>query len=80
VGDQVGLGMRRGSVLLTVEPRLPPTFNANGTHHLGFLTLLISSPGFAAGPFAALRERGTRVQRWLGDLGYGGKGEVLVWS
>jgi len=80
VGDQVGLGMRRGSVLLTVEPRLPPTFNANGTHYLGFLTLLTRSPGFGAGPFAAFRERGTRARRWLGDLGYGGKGEVLLWS
>jgi formylmethanofuran dehydrogenase subunit C len=80
VGIQVGLGMRRGSVLLTAEPRLPPTFNDNGIHHLGFLRLLTQSPELAADPFAALRERGTRVRRWLGDLGYGGKGEVLVWS
>ena len=79
-GTQAGLAMRRGTLLLAVEPILPPTFNDNGVHHMGFLTLFAHSLTALEEPFSRLQERGTRVQRWLGDLGYAGKGEVLIWS
>ncbi|WP_295582629.1 formylmethanofuran dehydrogenase subunit C [uncultured Lamprocystis sp.] len=79
-GINTGLAMRRGTLLLTAEPNLPPTFNDNGTQQLAFLALLTRDLATAGGPFEQLKSRGTRVRRWLGDLGYGGQGEVLVWG
>ncbi|MCP4287630.1 MAG: formylmethanofuran dehydrogenase subunit C [Gammaproteobacteria bacterium] len=78
-GAQTGLTMRRGTLLLTREPAsLPATFNYNGRHDLDFLHLLIRSLQDEKG-FSGLPERGSRVRRWLGDLGCDGKGEILVW-
>jgi len=78
-GAQSGLAMRRGSLILTREPAsMPATFNDNGTHALNFLTLLTQS--FEDTAFSALKERGKRVRRWLGDLSCDGKGEILVWE
>ena len=79
-GANTGLAMRRGTLLLTAEPNLPPTFNDNGTQDLGFLALLTRDLAAAGASFAHLQGRGTQVRRWLGDLGYGGQGEVLVWA
>lgn len=79
-GANLGFAMRRGTLLLAAEPELPPTFNANGTQDLGFLALLARDLASASGPFAQIADRGSRVRRWLGDLGYGGQGEVLVWD
>ncbi len=79
-GANPGFAMRRGTLLLTREPQLPPTFNDNGTRDLGFLTLLSRELAAAGGPFSQIQGRGTRVRRWLGDLGYDGRGEVLVWA
>lgn len=79
-GANTGLAMRRGTLLLTAEPNLPPTFNDNGHQDLSVLTLLTRDLAAAGGPFAELQGRGTRVRRWLGDLGYGGLGEILVWG
>ena len=77
-GKQTGLYMRRGTLLLSREPAsLPASFNDNGRHELAFLPLLTHS--FQDPAFAALRERGSRVRRWLGDLRCGGMGEVLIW-
>ena len=79
-GIQTGLGMRRGTLLLTREPAsMPATFNDNGQHDLDFLPLLTRSLQDAKG-FPDLVGRGSRVRRWLGDLGCGGKGEILVWA
>jgi formylmethanofuran dehydrogenase subunit C len=79
-GAQSGLGMRRGTLLLGAPADLPPTFNENGTQDLGFLAVLLGALGALGPPFGTLKDRGTRVRRWLGDLGYGGRGEVLVWA
>ncbi len=79
-GTHTGFAMRRGTLLLSAEPHLPPTFNDNGTQDLSVLTLLTRDLAGTADPFAMLQGRGTRVRRWLGDLGYGGQGEVLVWA
>ncbi len=79
-GSHTGWGMRRGSLLSATEPRsLPVTFNDNGLQRLSFLSLLCQTLAEQTG-LAELRERGPRVRRWLGDLGCGGKGEILVWS
>lgn len=77
-GAGVGLAMRRGTLLLTTEPDLPPTFNDSGTHELGFLALLYRELEQGEGPFSLLHRRGSRVRRWLGDLACDGKGEVLL--
>jgi formylmethanofuran dehydrogenase subunit C len=78
-GHQTGHSMRRGSLLLTTQPAsMPATFNDNGTHHLSFLSLLTKS--FDDPAFSALSARGTRVQRWLGDLSCDGKGEILMFA
>ena len=79
-GANLGFAMRRGTLLLTTEPTLLPTFNPNGTQTLGFLALLGDDLAGLDGPFAQLGTYGNRVHRWLGDLGCGGQGEVLVWA
>jgi formylmethanofuran dehydrogenase subunit C len=78
-GAQAGLAMRRGTLLLASAPVLPPTFNDNGHQDLGVLALLTAALRHLDPPFCELHGRGTRVHRWLGDLGYGGRGEVLCW-
>jgi len=79
-GAQTGLGMRRGSLLLTRDPTsMPATFNDNGQHDLDFLPLLLGSLQDKE-TFPNLVQRGSRVRRWLGDLGCDGKGEILIWS
>jgi formylmethanofuran dehydrogenase subunit C len=78
-GSQTGLGMRRGSVISGSEPAsLPATFNDNGVHSLSFLALLTQELATET-DFPELTERGTEVQRWLGDLSCGGQGEILIW-
>lgn len=79
-GGHTALGMHRGTLLLPFEPDLPPTFNDNGVQDLGFLAVLGRALRELDPPFRQLGERGIRVHRWLGDLGYGGRGEVLVWA
>lgn len=79
-GGDVGFAMRRGTLLLTAEPELPPTFNDNGQQDLSVLRLLTRSWRTLDAPFDTLDARGTRVRRWLGDLGNEGRGEVLVWG
>ena len=77
-GIQTGLAMHRGTLLLTEQPAsMPATFNPNGRHNLNFLSLLTRS-FHDEKIFANLIDRGGRVQRWLGDLGCDGKGEILV--
>jgi len=79
-GRRAGFGMRRGTLLLARPPAsLPASFNDNGRHHLSFLTLYIRSLRDLDGAFAAIDPARANVQRFVGDIGCGGKGEVLVW-
>lgn len=79
LGCHTGAQMRRGTLLLERPPAsLPATFNANGAHDLPFLALLLKSVQEIDGRFGALRQRGIRVQRWVGDRACGGLGEILV--
>lgn len=77
-GSDSGFAMRRGTLLLSGKPRtLPPTFGDSGEHNLGILSLLLRELQQQTG--LRLVSRGNRVQRWLGDLGCAGMGEILIW-
>ncbi|MFL6711938.1 MAG: formylmethanofuran dehydrogenase subunit C [Sulfurifustis sp.] len=79
-GSRPGFGMRRGTLLLAQPPAsLPASFNESGRHHLSFLSLYLRSLARIDDAFAALDPARTTVRRFVGDIGCGGKGEVLVW-
>lgn len=78
-GQSVGYGMKRGTILLTKQPAsLPVTFNDAGRHNLNFLALLTNKLSTLDSDFAVLGSSEHRVQRFVGDLGWNGQGEVLV--
>jgi formylmethanofuran dehydrogenase subunit C len=76
-GLHVGYGMRRGSVVFaTVAPELPPSFVPAVAEAAVFWQLLSRDLARHGGPFAALPQR--RIERQLGDLAAGGKGELML--
>lgn len=78
IGASPGLGLKRGTLLLLRAPSwMPAYFNDCGVHELPFIPLLEHAlPRHARGlPFAPLPRR---TQRWCGDLGTGGTGEILL--
>lgn len=80
VGDYAGFNMTRGTLLLAQAPqRMLSTFNDCGEHSLNFLTLLRRAWSSLPAPFARFRQMPLRMQRWMGDVGTGGKGEILIW-
>lgn len=80
VGSGAGFGMTRGTLLCAREPeRMLATFNECGTFELGFLSLLSRHWQGLGAPFDRLASRSPRVQRWMGDIGASGKGEILIW-
>ena len=79
VGPHCGHGMRRGTLIVRQRPELSATFADCGTRTLAFLPLLMASWREAGAPFATLPVN-ARVQRWMGDTGGTGRGEVLVWA
>lgn len=76
VGEYIGYGMRRGTLLLTKTPKLHATIQDCGTHTLPFLNLMFKSFQALPSKFAQLKQN--RVQRFAGDIGNDGKGEILV--
>jgi formylmethanofuran dehydrogenase subunit C len=79
VGSNPGFAMRRGTLVLHQSPRLLPTFADAGNHDLGFLVLLYRAwRAFPSSRFAAIPEDAIRVRRYVGDLGNGGRGEILI--
>lgn len=80
-GLDPGREMRRGTLLLNQMPgSLPLTFNENGTHRLGFLTVLVGELERLKALPKNWGERAPVVLRFVGDLACAGQGEVLVWS
>ncbi|HDY84452.1 hypothetical protein LCGC14_1026210 [marine sediment metagenome] len=79
VGTHLGYGMKRGTVLLTQAPTkgIPANFNDNGPHTLAFLALLFKSFTKLDSQFAKTAAF-SRVQRYTGDLGGIGMGEILI--
>lgn len=79
-GARPGFSMRRGTLLFTgAAPAPGPTFNDGGQMPLGFLVLLARSWKDLPSRFAALSRPSTRVRRWVGDLAFGGQGELIHW-
>lgn len=75
-GGLAGFGLRRGSLVLGQAPLgLPATFNDAGVADLTWLGLLRRhAETFLPGAVPATG----RLRRHMGDLAFGGKGEVLV--
>jgi formylmethanofuran dehydrogenase subunit C len=80
-GARPGFAMRRGTLLFAGEAPPAPgaSFNDAGELPLGFLVLLLRSWGGLPSRFAQLQRPSTRVRRWIGDLGFGGQGELIHW-
>jgi formylmethanofuran dehydrogenase subunit C len=78
-GQHAGYGMRRGSLVFAgTAPEVPSTFvPAIGSAEV-FWQLLARDLAKHGGAFADLPAR--RIQRHLGDLGAGGKGEMILVS
>jgi formylmethanofuran dehydrogenase subunit C len=79
VGAHLGYAMKRGTLLLQQAPtqRISANFNDCGSHTLAFLPLMLTSFKKLDSKFAEL-ETFSRVQRYAGDLGGIGMGEILV--
>jgi formylmethanofuran dehydrogenase subunit C len=76
-GAHVGYGMRRGSVVFAGDaPAVPPTFVPAGSPADVFWQLLARDLASHGGRFASLASRG--IERHLGDLAAGGKGELIL--
>lgn len=80
IGKQVGVGMRRGTILLPHKPKDVLTgFHDCGRHNLGYLTLLLHELRQYKSTFQSLHPMRRRVQRYIGDTTVGGQGELLIW-
>jgi formylmethanofuran dehydrogenase subunit C len=79
VGAHLGYAMKRGTLLLQQAPAngISANFNDCGSHTLAFLPLMIASFKKLDSKFAEL-ETYSRVQRYAGDIGGIGMGEILV--
>jgi formylmethanofuran dehydrogenase subunit C len=76
-GAHVGYGMRRGSVVFAgAAPDLAPTFVPAVAEATVFWQLLARDLARHGDPWATLLQR--RIERRLGDLAAGGKGELIV--
>ncbi len=80
IGKQVGVGMRRGTILLPHKPKdVLSGFHDCGRHNLGYLTLLLDDLRQYTSTFQSLHPMRRRVQRYIGDTTVGGQGEMLIW-
>ena len=80
IGKQVGVGMRRGTLLLPHKPEdMSKGFKDCGRHNLGFLTLLLHELRRYESRFQSLHPMRRRVQVYEGDMAVGGQAEILIW-
>lgn len=79
-GLRPGYAMRRGTLIFAgAAPAPGASFNDAGELPLGFLVLVLRSWRGLPSRFAQLERPSTRVRRWVGDLGFGGQGELIHW-
>lgn len=75
LGSYTGFNMKRGTLLINQLPTLHTTIQDCGTHTLPFLKLMFKSFKQLDTQFANIDT--TRVQRYVGDAGNQGNGEIL---
>lgn len=79
VGQGLGTGMRRGTILLRELPQeLAATFNDCGEYSLAFLALMLNAVRVADSKAYRKLKNTTQVRRLVGDHGAGGQGEILI--
>ncbi len=76
-GAHAGYGMRRGTLLVRGTIPIDATFADCGRHVLPIVHLLFRSWQPLGGAFAGLADQVRPVQRFMGDRGADGKGEIL---
>lgn len=78
-GRHLGYAMKRGTLLLTKAPAhgITANFNDCGAHTLSFLPLMFNAFKKLDSQFARV-EPFSRVQRYAGDIGGIGMGEILI--
>jgi formylmethanofuran dehydrogenase subunit C len=80
VGDQPGLGSKRGSIIATAGVTVPATYRLACTYEPPHVRVLLTSLrrrfAFPAGDELLAG----RYDRYCGDAGDVGKGEILVWT
>ncbi len=75
---QIGFGMRRGTIIVVEKPQgLPVTFNCCGIFELGVTRLIFKYLHHLDPRFKKLANTPNRLEKSVGDLGVGGKGELL---
>lgn len=77
-GAGTGHGMRNGTILFSGEIDPLPGFADCGFNRLAFLSLLDNHLSGLDGVPPACRGLTGRARRWLGDRGFGGRGELLA--
>ena len=80
IGDQPGLGSKRGSIIAAAGLTVPPTYRLACTYEPPHVRLLLTSlrRRFAFPADAGLLSG--LYDRYCGDAGEVGKGEILVWT
>ncbi|MGE3771816.1 MAG: formylmethanofuran dehydrogenase subunit C [Gammaproteobacteria bacterium] len=80
-GPGLGAGMRRGTIaLFDAPPDLGVNFVPNGRYELAFTQLLLRHVASLKPAWRARLARVASVERWVGDAGASGLGEVLLLS
>lgn len=78
-GTGLGAGMRRGTLALLAAPDdLGVNFVLNGRYDLAFTQLLLRHVAALKPAWKSRLSRVASVERWVGDAGGGGLGEVLL--
>lgn len=78
-GSNLGLGMRRGTVIFLEKTKLDlPSFNLCGSFSLPILPVLRHHVHNINHHIAIRLSKVQTVQRYCGDLGYNGQGEILI--
>ncbi|CAO3433413.1 formylmethanofuran dehydrogenase subunit C [Azospirillum endophyticum] len=77
-GAAAGHGMRNGTILFRGEIDPLPGFADCGLNQLPFLSLLDNHLSELDGVPPSCRGLAGRARRWLGDRGFGGRGELLA--
>lgn len=77
-GTSLGHGMRNGTILFRGEIEPLPGFADCGLNQLPFLSLLDNHLSELDGVPPTCRGLTGRARRWLGDRGFGGRGELLA--